>query len=469
MFRPTIYALSTRPGRAAIGVIRVSGPHSKYIYHKLTATKKEPLPQKTSVRKLYEPNTKLLLDEALTVFFKAPKTYTGEDLLELHVHGGNAIVKSVVDAIKKLHNPENGIEIRHAEQGEFSQRAFMNGRFDLTEIEGIREMIDADTETQRLAALASLSGDTKRTFGEWRTDIVKNVALLTTIVDFGEEHDLEETNQLFDQVDQNIDKLKDKITSYLNRVKQSEVLLKGIRVSLLGPVNAGKLSLLNYLTNRETAIVSDIAGTTRDVLDVPLDINGYKVIVGDTAGIRSLKDADPIEVEGIRRAKQRALGSDLVLAVIPVDMPVSEALIENVRLLSNSGRPIIAVLNKTDLVESVDAEGYATQLGLPMENIHVVSCKTGQGIQCLRESLTDRFRTISSSEPIILSSRAQDLVENDVLFGLDEFKKWKQEGDVVLALESLRIAADGIGKVTGDTVGVEEILGVVFLSFCIGK
>lgn len=469
MFRPTIYALSTKPGRAAIGVIRVLGPHSLYIYNQLTSTQKLPMPQKTSVRKLFEPGTKLLLDEALTVFFKAPKTYTGEDLLELHVHGGTAIVQSVIDSIKKLHSPEKGIEIRHAENGEFSQRAFLNGRFDLTEIEGIREMIDAETETQRKAALASLTGDTKRVVTEWRTEIVNNVALLTTVVDFGEEHDLEETKHLFDQVDQNIDTLKAKIQNYLARVKSSDVLLKGIKVSLLGPVNAGKLSLLNYLANRETAIVSDVAGTTRDVIEVPLDINGYKVVVGDTAGIRSLKDADTIEIEGIRRAKQRALVGDMVLAVLPVNEPVIQSMIENIEILKEADREIVVVLNKTDLVSEVDVSQFSSVFGLPKEAFHMVSCKSGQGMKELQHALTSKFKLVTTSDPVTLSGRTQDLLENDVLNGLEEFKRWKEEEDIILALESLRISAEGIGKITGDAVGVEEILGVVFLSFCIGK
>ncbi|QWU86738.1 hypothetical protein CA3LBN_000956 [Candidozyma haemuli] len=469
MFRPTIYALSTKPGRAAIGVIRVSGPHSSYIYNQLTVTKKQPLPQKTSVRKLYEPGTKSLLDEALTVFFKAPKTYTGEDLLELHVHGGTAIVQSVLESIKKLHSPEKGIEIRHAENGEFSHRAFLNGRFDLTEIEGIREMIDAETETQRKAALASLTGDTKKTVTSWRTEIVNNVALLTTVVDFGEEHDLEETRHLFEQVDHNIDALKSRIQDYLHRVKQSDVLLQGIKVSLLGPVNAGKSSLLNYLANRETAIVSDIAGTTRDVIDVPLDINGYKVVVGDTAGIRSLKDADSIEVEGIRRAKKRALAGDIVLAVVPVNEPIEDSLVENIQLLKDAKQEIVVVLNKSDLTDKVSIPSFSEQLGLPQEAFHVVSCKTGNGMKELQKTLTNRFKEATTSEPVILTGRTQDLLENDVLFGLEEFKRWKEEDDIILALESLRISAEGIGKITGDAVGVEEILGVVFSSFCIGK
>lgn len=470
LHQPTIYALSTRPGRAAIGVIRVLGPNAQHVYHQLTKTKTPPIPKRTSVRRLF--GEQGVLDEALTVFFRGPKTYTGEDLLEMHVHGGNAIVTAVLRAILKLHRPENGTEIRMAQQGEFSRRAFMNGRLDLTEVEGIREMIDADTETQRLSALASLTGQNKQMFQKWRNEIVHNVALLTTVIDFGEEHDLEETNQLFATVEANVDALIAEIETYLNKVRKSDILLKGIKVSLLGPPNAGKLSLLNYLANSDTAIVSHIAGTTRDILDVPLDIDGFKVVVGDSAGIRSLLDADVIEQEGIRRAKQRALVGDLVVAVLPVDEPISADIIEQFQLLQKEDRPIVVVLNKADLVEHVDKSAFAQTLNVPSESLQVVSCITGQGIDLLRESLIHQFKAASMSEksdPVVISARAQDLLEHDVLYGLQQFKVWKDSEDVVLAEECLRQSVEGIGKITGEAVGVEEILGVVFSSFCIGK
>lgn len=479
MSRPTIYALSTKPGRAAIGVIRVLGSRSQYVYNQLTNTSHQPTPRKTSVRRLFEPKTRGLLDEALTVFFKAPKTYTGEDLLELHVHGGNAIVNSVMNSIKSLHNPAKDIEIRYADHGEFSHRAFLNGRFDLTEIEGIREMIDAETETQRRAALLSLTGDTKKLFNGWRTEIVNNVALLTTMIDFAEEHDVEESHQLLDQVSASIENLKSDITEFLTRAQLSDLLLKGIKISLLGAPNAGKLSLLNYLANTNAAIVSDIAGTTRDVLDVPLDINGYKVVVGDTAGIRSIENADSIEVEGIKRAHQRALLGDLVIAVIPVDRPLEKSenqdLLKHIKKLQQANQRIMVVLNKLDLMASNGddiIQKLATALGISPEAFHLVSCKTGDGMKELRNALTSQFKIISAtetSEPVTISSRAQDLIENEVLEGLRQYEQWANEKDVVLASESLRLSAEGIGKITGDAIGVEEILGVVFLSFCIGK
>lgn len=471
--RPTIYALSTNPGRAAIAVIRVLGSHADYVYNKLTNTVKTPIAHRASVRKLYDELG--ILDEALTVFFKAPNTYTGEDLVELHVHGGNAIVKAVLGAIKKLHNEDQGINIRYADHGEFSQRAFLSGRFDLTEVEGIREMIDAETESQRLSALASMTGANKKVLEKWRTDIVKNVALLTTIIDFGEQHDVEETEHLFLDVESNIDALITEIQQYLQKVKGSEILLKGIKVSLLGPPNAGKLSLLNYLANNDSAIVSDIAGTTRDVLDVPLDIEGYKVVVGDTAGVRSLEKADSIEKEGIKRAKQRALVGDLVLAVLPVNEKLTPEIKDHLKLVQLASRPVVIVLNKSDLLnEDSDKiiSNFAIELGIPRESIYLVSCITECGMNQLRRGLVDQFKVISlseSSNPIILSARAQDLLENDVLHGLQQFKIWKEADDVVLASECLRQSVDGIGKITGQAIGVEEILGVVFSSFCIGK
>lgn len=476
-YHPTIYALSTKLGRAAIGVIRITGSQSLYIYNSLTRTRSPPKPRFTSVRKIYSPTTETLLDEALTVYFKSPKTYTGEDLLELHLHGGTAIIQSVLKAIQQLHSPEKGIFIRYAENGEFSRRAFLNGRFDLTELEGIREMIDAETESQRLSALLSLTGETKRVFQRWREQIVNNVALLTTVIDFGEDHDLEEVAELFDVVDANITQLSQEIHEYLRRVKGSEVLLKGIKLTLLGPPNAGKSSLLNYLANQEAAIVSEIAGTTRDIIDVPIDIGGYKVVVGDTAGIRDVTSADTIEVEGIKRAKNKALVGDLIVVVLPANTTeaLHSELIDHVSLLKKENRRILVVLNKEDLLED-DKENtvrnFSKKIGIPLDSFKLVSCKTGAGISGLIVSLTDAFKAISLSDkadPISISARAQDLIRNDVLYGFEQFQYWKQQEDVVLASESLKQAVDGIGKVTGESVGVEEILGVVFSSFCIGK
>lgn len=478
-FRPTIYALSTKFARSAIGVVRISGPQSSYIYGKLTNSKREPIDRIASVRRLYSPETKVLLDESLALFFKGPKSYTGEDILELHLHGGTAIIQSVLKEIRNLHNPERGIIIRHAENGEFSQRAFVNGRFDLTEIEGIREMIDAETETQRVAALSSLTGNNKKLFSLWREEILHNVALLTTLIDFGEDHDIEEVAELFTTVEEKINDLSSEIRNYLQKVQSSEVLLNGIKLTLIGPPNAGKSSILNYLANKEAAIVSSIAGTTRDIIDVPLEINGYKIVVGDTAGIRSVSVAsDVIEKEGIRRAKEKSLTGDLVLAVLPVCEEVNyDELQSHLNTLKAQNREVLVILNKEDLLakekpRSDILKEFSGKLDLDSSKIFLVSCTSGTGMNDLVSGLTQSFKHISeteTSDPIIVSSRVQDLLKNDVLYGFEQFKYWKDQDDVVLATESLKQSVEGIGKITGEAIGLEEVLGVVFSSFCIGK
>ncbi|WPK24597.1 hypothetical protein PUMCH_001876 [Australozyma saopauloensis] len=470
----TIFALSTKPGRAAIGVVRILGSHSKHIYHNLTKSRLPPVPRQASLRKLY--GKQGVLDHAVTLYFNGPKSYTGEDSLELHLHGGTAIVKAVLDAIGKLHSPKDGVLIRYAEQGEFSRRAFMNGRLDLTEVEGIRELIDAETETQRLGAMDSLSGNTKKLMQRWRSDIVNNVALITTVIDFGEEHDLEETSQLIKQVDLNIESLILEIKDYCKRVKGSEILRSGIGVCLTGPPNAGKLSLLNELGSSDLAIVSDEAGTTRDIIDVAMDISGYKVIVGDTAGIRDLLEASAIEQEGIRRAKLHAVLRDLIVAVLSGPEEINDEFRKHISLLQETGKPILIVVNKIDLWENIDTteiqSKFAADLSVDPNCIYPISCLSGTGLDALRDQLVARFKELSlstESDPVVISARALDLLQNDVIYSLEEFRQWSDSDDVVLAAECLRGAVEGIGKITGDAVGVEEILGVVFSSFCIGK
>lgn len=471
--RPTIYALSTPLARSAIGVIRISGSQSSYIFNQLT--KSHPKHRITSVRKLISPKSGILLDEALTIFFKGPHSYTGEDLLELHVHGGVAIIKNILNEIKQLHNPDDDILIRYAENGEFSHRSFLNGRFDLTELEGIREMIDAETETQRISSLTSMTGKSKQIFNQWRQELLQNIALLTTVIDFGEDHDIEEISLLFEQVNDNLKKLHTEVHGFLKRVQNAEILLNGIKVTLLGPPNAGKSSLLNTIANKDAAIVSSIAGTTRDAIDIPLDVNGYKVVVGDTAGLRDVNLADEIEVEGIKRAKAKSVESDLVLVTLPTDYSFDDnEFIQHIKhLQSLEGPQIVGILNKEDLVTSEHKNEVISKFqdvfGCP---VFTISCKTGSGTNELIDELTHIFQRISNTEklpPILISDRAKDILINDVVYGIDQFAQFKDDDDIVLATESLRQAVEGIGKITGEAIGIEEILGVVFSSFCIGK
>ncbi|CCH45997.1 tRNA modification GTPase [Wickerhamomyces ciferrii] len=456
---PTVYALSTSHGRAAIGVIRVTGTESQFV---------------TSVRKLYDPKTSILLDESLAILFNGPKSYTGEDLLELHLHGGNAVIKAVLKAIESLHTNEK--PIRYAEAGEFSKRAFQNGRFDLTEIEGIRELIDAETESQRVGALDSMTGSNKIRFLEWREKIVDSIGLLTAIIDFSEDAEIEDIDNIYKNVDKKVTELQKEIDQFLKRTQSSEVLLKGIKLTLLGPPNAGKSSILNKLANEEAAIVSDIAGTTRDIINVPLNIHGYKVVVGDTAGIRDLAKADKIEAEGIKRAKIQAQVGDLVIVVLPAnDAHIDEELVDLIKVL-NKEKKVLVILNKCDLVSKEEVmhliDNSSHILNVPKDNFLPVSCYNDEGIDQLSNGLIEEFKVISATEksdPIMITQRVKDILINDVLNGFNEFKTYKDLDDVVIATESLTQSVEGIGKITGETVGVEEVLGVVFSSFCVGK
>lgn len=460
---PTIYALSTHPGKAAIAVLRVSGPASSSIYTSLTH-RHPPKPRQATVSKLWSNHT--LLDESLCLFFRAPKSYTGEDLLELQVHGGNAVVNAVTKTISSLHTSK--YPIRYAEPGEFSKRGFQNGRFDLTEAEGINELINAETEAQRASVLGSVKGETKQMFQRWSKEILQNVALLTTIIDFGEEHNLEEVDSLFNKVARNVGALEKEVAHYLDRTRKSQVLMDGIRLTLIGPPNAGKSSLLNTLADDDMAIVSSIAGTTRDAIEVPMSIGGYKVIVGDTAGIR--QSTNEIEQQGIAKAKNKSHAADINVVMVSIDQPIEQTFIDHIGTIKD--RELLVVVNKCDLSGSKDANTIANTLQVDPKSIRFISCKTGEGIDQLEAELGSKFKEITWSgheEPVSLSERAQDILEKDVLQGFKDFDMYKQTGDVVLACEALRFAMEGIGKITGETVGVEDILGVVFSQFCIGK
>ncbi|RCK66969.1 tRNA modification GTPase MSS1, mitochondrial [Candida viswanathii] len=476
--RPTVFALSTKLGKSAIAVVRISGPQAQYIYHKLTRSTNPPKKRVASVRKLHSTETDKpsILDEALTLYLPGPKTYTGEDMLELHLHGGIAIIRAVMNSITTLHSPNEGIIIRQADRGEFSRQAFVNGRLDLTELEGINEMINSETEQQRLANLSSSSGKTKLVFKKWRQDILEEIANLTTIIDFGEDHDLTETENLINKVIANIQSLEGEIKQYLKKVRSLEILLNGIKLTLLGPPNAGKSSILNTLVNKDAAIVSEIAGTTRDALDIPCEIGGFKVVIGDTAGIRMLEQADIIEREGIKRAKERSFLADLVIVVLdPTTAGNTEELKNHLADLIKEKKNILVVLNKQDLYpDKVDAmiDQYSEQLNLPKEFFQVVSCSTGDGMETLQELLVNKFRSLSEtdqSDPVLVSSRIQDILENDILYGFNEFYKWAKQDDVVVATDCLTLSVEGIGKITGEYIDLDEILDVVFSNFCIGK
>lgn len=477
---PTIYALSTPPGQlSAVAVIRISGSCSRLIYSKLTRSLNQPVPRRASLRKLYglKHNGELnLLDSAITLFFNHPQSFTGEDTLELHLHGGKAVVKSVLKAIESIHDRNSGINIRYAQPGEFSMRAFQNGRLDLTQIEGIGELISAETETQRKSALSSFNGENKIRFFNWRKQIITNIGQLAAIIDFGDDAEIEDIQIILDKVEKEIIELRKEVKNFICKIDKSSILQSGIKLVLFGPPNVGKSSLINIITDDETAIVSDIPGTTRDAIDISLDIDGYKVVLCDTAGIR-LNTDDTIELQGIERAKKKSILSDLVILMIdPMIYPyLTHDIVTHVKS-KLSKKEIIIVINKCDLINEKQLKLITANLNTLFENkytIKPISCLTDEGIDSLKNHMTYIFQKISESseesDPIIVSKRIQEILSNDILYGLDEFIKFKELDDVVMASESLNYAADGIGKITGEVVGIEEVLGVVFSNFCVGK
>lgn len=546
-YLPTIYALSTHPGRAAIAVVRISGSQCQNVYKILTRKKTPPTPRKIIYSTLYDPLSYSLekekdasddagvLDHAVLLYFKGPQSYTGEDVLELQLHGGNAIVKAVLKALNKLGNtksikeeeafqerPQNSeldikLGLRYAEAGEFSKRAFENGALDLTQIEGIRDSIDADTELERISSLPSFSGATKAIYHSWRQQLVESVALLTALIDFSEDSgDVgESANVLFAQAKSKVQSTLDNVREFQDRISRGALVKEGIKLDLLGEPNAGKSHLLNTIVEKEAAIVSDIPGTTRDVLEVGMEIGGYKVLIGDTAGLRRnqeavenetgiAKSALTIEMEGIRRAKKRFQKSDIILIVIPLDnknfqnyytkvvndtntteLPkVSQDILREINTLRN--KRLVVVLNKEDLLESKAVkdkiiEGYSKALSVEPENVMFTSCVSQTGIDGLLEKISGECKLLvedstalnTSSDkplsPIVASERVETIISHEIVDSLERFLETEGDDDVVIAVEELKHAVDGIAKITGESVGVEEVLGVVFSKFCVGK
>ncbi len=328
----TIYALSSGPGISGVAVIRVSGSQTKKVIQKLT---KEPLPlpRVATLKKINKYATNELIDEAIIIWFPGPQSYTGEDMAEFHVHGSRAVINAVHDAISKVE------ECRLAEPGEFTKLAFQNGKINLLKAESIADLISSETEIQRQQAIKIMSGANSKKFNSWREELLKILSKIEAKIDFPDE-DL--PKNILKSIKENSEKIKFEIKKTLDDQKVGERIREGFKIAIVGPTNVGKSSLLNYLSRREVAIVSEIAGTTRDVIETHLNIDGFPVVVSDTAGIR--KSKDEIEKKGIRLALKRAEDADLIIVVIdPKSVDFSHFL---KTLLTNKS---IFVINKSDL------------------------------------------------------------------------------------------------------------------------
>jgi len=442
----TIYALSTGPGVSGVAIIRISGPEASNIIKSLTG-KEIPKPRMAILRKINYINTSELIDEGIIIWFPGPESYTGEDMAEIHVHGGKAVVLALQKEISRIKN------CRLAEPGEFTKLAFKNGKINLLKAESIADLISAETEIQRLQAVKIMKGKSSKKFNELREKLLKLLSFVEAKIDFPDE----------DLPEENLKKLKKdssyvlkEINKILNDQKIGEIIREGFKIAIVGPTNAGKSSLLNNLSNREVAIVSEIAGTTRDVVETHLNIDGYPVIISDTAGIRDSKDE--IEKKGIKLSLNKAENADLKLVVVDAKNIDLKGFLND--LLKNNA---ILVVNKSDLLkEKLDSE-------ISKLNHVLISLKDNLNVDELilkiKNNLKNKF--ISEEDILITRERHRQHLEQ-CADHLRNFADKNNKKDFDKAAEDIRLATRHLGMIVGK-VDVEEILGSIFNDFCIGK
>ncbi|WPZ35482.1 tRNA uridine-5-carboxymethylaminomethyl(34) synthesis GTPase MnmE [Thalassobaculum sp. OXR-137] len=443
MEQDTIFAPATAPGRAALAIVRISGPHAFEALRDLAGN--VPPARRVSLRVLQDSSRNEVLDEAMVAAFPGPASATGEDLVELYLHGGRAVLAAVCGRLGALPG------LRLADPGEFTRRAFLNDRIDLTRAEGILDLVDAETDAQRRQAIAQATGGLEAALDGWREVLVAAMARLEAFIDFPDE-DLPETLQ--QQIRDSLSSLEAEMDAALVDGSRAERIREGLRIAIVGVPNAGKSSLLNWLAKRDVAIVSATAGTTRDVLEVHLDIDGYAATVADTAGLR--ETPDEIEAEGVRRALARAEAADLTLVLADAgEGEAGRAAMQ--RYLAED--TALAVATKIDLIDGLVPEPW---IGL--------STRTGAGTQAfmaaLAAALAERMDRVGS----VALNRARH--REAVAVSRDAVRRCR-EGlasgvPLEIAAEDLRLAAASLGRVLG-RVDVEEILDRIFGEFCLGK
>ncbi len=442
----TIYALSSGPGLAGISVIRVSGPDTKKVILKLT-NKELPLPRVASRRKINKIKDNQLIDDGILIWFPGPRSYTGEDMAEFHVHGSKAVVDEIHTSISEIDG------CRLAEPGEFTKIAFQNGKINLLKAESISDLISSETEIQRQQAIKIMSGKSAYKFNSLRERLLKILSNIEAKIDFPED-DLPKT--ILKNLYSETKNIKLEIEKILNDQKVGERIREGFKIAIVGPTNAGKSSLINYLSQRDVAIVSEIAGTTRDVIEAHLNLDGFPVIISDTAGIRESKDE--IERKGIKLALEKAENADLNIIVIE---PKS---VDFKQFLNNFGpQKSILVINKIDLgINHInnEVEQYESiQVSIKQEK------NLDKLINMIKKNLKNKF--ISHEDIYITRQRHRTNLEKCVEH-LKNFEKKNLTEDFDKAAEDLRLATRALGKIVGN-VDVEEILGTIFNDFCIGK
>lgn len=432
----TIYALSSGAGRGGVAVIRVSGPKVLEVIKHISKLD-NPKPRHAYFCQLCN-GVGQALDNALVLYFKGPYSFTGEDVVEFQVHGGRGVITAVMEAIGEVQG------CRPAEPGEYSRRAVIAGKMDLTEAEGLMDLIHADTELQRMQAYGQMNGALGKKYEAWRHELKHHMAYLEAFIDFPEE---DIPFEKLDMIDKDVRELAQKIAAHLDDNRAGQKLKDGFQIAIVGRPNAGKSSLINALTQKDVAIVSQTAGTTRDVVEAHLDVAGFPVILADTAGLR--EGAEEIETEGIRRAVKRAEEADLILHVqdgncYPEEENLPDSLLD---------RKVITLWNKMD------------EMAQMPDDVLCLSAKTGDGVDILwdliKQELSDN---ISTADGVITRERYRVALTEC----LDSLSRSIYAPELELKAEDLRMAARALGRITG-RIDADELLDVIFRDFCIGK
>lgn len=440
MDRATIFAPATATGRAALAVLRVSGPQAAVAVRALTG-REPPEPRQATLRRLHDPATGEAVDQALLLWFPGPRSETGEDLLEIQHHGGHAVLAALLAVLGRIPG------FRPAAAGEFTRRAFLNGKLDLTAAEGLADLVDATSRAQASQALRQLDGELGRLYGGWRERLLTALALIEAEIDFAPDEEVPDA--MLARVLPDLRRLEAELSAHLADDHRGERLRAGVTVAVIGPPNVGKSSLVNLLARRDVAIVTAIAGTTRDVIEVQLELGGVPVTLLDTAGLCDTDD--PIEAEGVARARQRAELADLRLYVVDAGAPAP--------LIPMDDRTIL-VGNKVDI--ALDVPRTAGSIG--------ISCRTGAGIAALVAQLTERAAALvaTGEAPLLTRARHREAVATAGA-ALARFGAVATSGgELALLAEDLRVAAGALGRITG-AVGTEDVLDRIFATFCIGK
>lgn len=443
----TIFAQCSAHGKAGVAVFRLSGPKTIMALEQLLGTGIDQLePRKLYFRNIYDPQSKQQIDESMVVFFRGNASFTGEDSAEIHTHGSLAVIKLLNEALTRLP------DLRLAEPGEFARRAFLNGKMDLTAAEGLADLIDSETEFQHKQAIKQLGGGLEKIYDKWRTQLLDLISLLEAYIDFPDEDIPEETLQ---QVDDLIQKLIQEIKEHLNDNNRGERLRNGLKLTISGKPNVGKSSLLNYLMHRDAAIVSSIAGTTRDIIETHIDIAGYPIILQDTAGIHE-KTTDTIEQEGIKRTKKALQSSDIKIVIYDASSPFTNPDYFSDIIDDNT----IILLNKIDLCKTKTPNQIHGKTPIK------VSIKNQIGLKNILNQIVLISDKIAKPAEASQITRARHRIQLEK--ALEYLSNFSLDNDLVLVTEDIRMTIRAISNITGK-ITVDEILGEIFSNFCIGK